>query len=351
MIPCPEVKSYDFIASLGSACIVADKIQKNDLRLFSGPLDWIVSNPGSTIKFLESNFNDFLKLDNLKIKGIHENNSTYLVQDTKYNLLFVHDFLKDCPLINQHMNINNKYNKRILNFYSWCSKADSALFIMYFPTMDDYLPQVKELISTLKEKFPDLDFDLLILFLTDKKEAKILKVLENCYLGYVYHNESNWIESDPFWRHILRNFSINFSFKTIELANIAYLENNRLDFKNTGQFIYTGLAQYENNGRWSVGNETRIGVKIRNKVTDMLVKCSTYKNPYSFVYVNGQYAGVIDFTKKKHVEKRFDLSHIPLFENKLIIEFIHDAYISPLSAGESTDSRRLAVYFNEIHFS
>ncbi|WP_410509094.1 DUF1796 family putative cysteine peptidase [Methanosarcina hadiensis] len=262
MITCPEVKSYDFIASLGSACIVADKIQKNNLRLFSGPLDWIVSNPSSTIQFLGSEFNDFFKLNNLKTKGIHENNFTYLVEDTSYNLLFVHDFLKDSTISSQYLHLNSKYNRRISNFYRWCLKAESALFIMYFPGQDDYLPEVKELISTLKEKFPDLNFDLLILFLSDKKEARVSKVLENCYVGYVYHNESNWVDSDPFWRHLLRNFSINFSFKTIDLAGVSYLEDNYLDFKDTGKFVYTGLAQYENTGRWATGNRTRIGVKI-----------------------------------------------------------------------------------------
>ncbi|MGB9938733.1 DUF1796 family putative cysteine peptidase [Methanosarcina sp.] len=351
MIQYPEVKSYDFIVSLGSACIVADKIQKNNLRLFSGPVDWIVSNPDSTAQFIKSNFMDFLNLDNLKIKAIHDNNTTYLVQDTKYDLLFVHDFLKDIPLSHQYSDLRKKFSRRILNFYRWCSEAESALFVMYFPESDNYLHRIKALELILKEAFPHLDFDLLIVFLSDKKEARILKVMDNAYIAYVYHNESNWTDSDPFWRHILRHFSINFSPGTIELAKLAYLENKRLDFKNTDQFIYTGLAQYESNGRWATGNKTRIGVKVRHTVSSMLVKCSTYKSKYSFVYVNGEYAGTLDFTKKNYIEKKFDLSSIPMPENKLILEFIHDMPVSPLYIGESEDSRNLTVYFNSIKFS
>lgn len=351
MIQNPETKSYDFIVSLGSACIVADKIQKNNLRLFSSPVDWIVSNPDSTAQFIKSNFKDFFNLDNLKIKGIHDNNTSYLVQDTKHDLLFVHDFVKGIPLSLQYPHLRKKFSRRILNFYRWCSEAESALFVMYFPESDNYLNRIKELELILRENFPNLDFDLLIVFLSDKKEARVLKVLENAYIAYVYHDESNWIDSDPFWRHILRHFSINFSPKTIELAKLAYLEKKRLNFKNTAQFVYTGLEQYESNGRWATGNRTRIGVKIPGKVSRMLVKCSTYKNKYSFVYVNGEYAGALDFTKNNYLEKEFDISSIPAPEEKFILEFIHDMPVSPLYTGESGDSRDLTVYFNNIKFS
>lgn len=352
----PEKKSYDFIASLGSACIVADKLGKNNLRLFSGPLDWIVGNPESTASFIKNDFRDFLNLDDLNIKGVHDNNTTYLVQDAKHDLLFVHDFLKDIPLKTQYPDIKKKYTRRIQNLYNWASKAETALFAIYFPDPANYLQQAENLILILKNKFPSLDFDLLVIFLSDKKEAKISKVLENCYAAYVYHNESNWVDSDPFWRHIFRFFSLNFSLKTLELANISLLEKKiigpeTLDFKNPGQFIYTGLAQYENSGRWSTGNKTLIGVKTRRKVSKMLVKCSSYRNTYSFVYVNGEYAGILDFTGSKYLEEKLDISFIPMPENKLIIEFSHDMPISPLYIGESGDSRDLGVYFNYIKFS
>ena len=35
----------------------------------------------------------------------------------------------------------------------------------------------------------------------------------------------------------------------------------------------------------------------------------------------------------------------------LVIDFIHESPISPLSIGESADSRMLAVLFDEIKFS
>ena len=38
-------RSYDFAVSLGTACIVASKMENNNLRLFSGPFDWIVGSP------------------------------------------------------------------------------------------------------------------------------------------------------------------------------------------------------------------------------------------------------------------------------------------------------------------
>jgi len=354
--PIPETKSYDFVMSLGSACIVADKLGKNNLRLFSGPFDWIVSNPYSTTQFIKHDFNDFLNLGNLEIKGIHENNTTYLVEDKKYNLLFVHDFVKDIPLAAQYAELHKKYTRRISNFYSWASKAESALFVIYFPESDNYLEQAKELLSTLKTRFPALNFDLMIVFLSDKREAKISKLLDNCYIAYVYHDESKWVDSDSFWRHILRSFSLNFSFKTLELSNIAWLEKKLLGFEslkfdNPKKFIYAGLSQEENAGRWSSGEKTQIGLRIQGRPSKMLVKCNSYKNNYSFVYVNGEYIGVLDFTKSKSLEKKFDISSIVIPDNKLIIKFFHDTPISPLYLGESGDPRALAVFFNYIKFS
>jgi len=47
----------------------------------------------------------------------------------------------------------------------------------------------------------------------------------------------------------------------------------------------------------------------------------------------------------------FDLKDINMENGYLVIDFIHESPISPLSIGESADSRMLAVLFDEIKFS
>jgi hypothetical protein len=126
-----------------------------------------------------------------------------------------------------------------------------------------------------------------------------------------------------------------------------------LDFKNpddTGRFVYLGLSNPEPHGRWSIGDKTRIGLKLNTKPEKMTVKCGSYKNKNSLVYVNGKCAGSLDFTTDNYSHE-FDIKDIDMENRYLVIDFIHETPISPLFIGESPDSRILVVLFDEIRFS
>jgi len=58
-----STRSYDFAVSLGTACIVASKMENNNLRLFSGPFDWIVGSPDRVHYLIKNNSKDFFLYD------------------------------------------------------------------------------------------------------------------------------------------------------------------------------------------------------------------------------------------------------------------------------------------------
>lgn len=343
---------YDFAVSLGAACIVADKMEKNNLRLFSGPFDWIVGSPERVNYLIKNNFKGFFRYENLEIEGRRD--GKFLVRDKLNRLLSVHDFKGSGNKVtkSEYNQVKEKYDRRIRRLYDWCRRSEKALFVIFLES-EDNLPEVYRIKETISFSFPHLCFDILVVYLCPEKISEIKRIDDHLYLARVYHDEGNWPGSDLHWKNVLSRFSIDFSHKTIDLSEVLPLKNNRLSFRDPddmNRFVYLGLSNPEPHGRWSIGDKTRIGLKLNKKPEKMTVKCGSYRNKSSLVYVNGKCAGSLDFTTNSYSHE-FDIKDIDMENRHLVIDFIHETPISPLSIGESPDSRMLAVLFDEIRFS
>ena len=345
-------KSYDVAVSLGTACIVANKMENSNLRLFSGPFDWIVGSPERVHYLIKNNFKDFFLYENMEIEG--RKDGKFLVRDKLNWILSVHDFKETGNKIDEfeYRKVMEKYERRIKRFYDWCRLSEKALFVIFISSEEDFsdVYTTKEVIHNY---FPQLRFDILIVFLCPEKVSEIKIMDDDIYLAHIYHDESNWAKSDLHWKNILNHFSIDFSHKTIGLSEISYLKGDCLNFKNaedTERFVYLGLSHSEPSGRWSIGDKTRIGLRLKTRPEKMTIKCHPYKNRSSLVYINGKCAGNLDFTTSSHSQE-FDIKNVDLENDYLVIDFIHETPISPLSIGESSDSRKIAVCFDEIRFS
>ncbi|MEH7210142.1 DUF1796 family putative cysteine peptidase, partial [Priestia megaterium] len=86
---------YDAIFSLGDLCLTSLQLKDNNLRTFSGILDWVSSPSLKNVNvLLQNRFADFLNLKNLRIiKYISQ--WDLLVWDEVYNIGFNHDFKTD----------------------------------------------------------------------------------------------------------------------------------------------------------------------------------------------------------------------------------------------------------------
>lgn len=116
---------------MGGFCQVAYQIERNNLKTFSGPIDWMLSPYLSDVnRLLKMRFLDFMNLNNLTVQG-KANIDTYIVKDNLYNIESYHDFsteYTDDPLFPYPV-FKNKLDRRINAFYNKCSNSDSILFI------------------------------------------------------------------------------------------------------------------------------------------------------------------------------------------------------------------------------
>ena len=345
-------RQYDFVVSLGIACMVARKLENNNLRLFSGPFDWIAGTTESVNYLIKNNFKGFFLYENLEIEG--RKDGEILVRDKLNWLLSIHDFKESKNKItkSEYSKVMEKYDRRIRRFYDWCRRSEKALFVIHLGYEKEF-PDVYKIKETISFCFPQLDFDILVIYLCPDRISEIDKIDENLYIGNVYHDDDNWQKSDLHWKNILNRFSIDFSHRTIDLSDVLPLKNDRLNFKNPDEvdrFVYLGLSKHEPHGRWSVGDKTRLGLKLKTRPEKMTVKCYSYRNRTSLVYVNGKCVGSLDFTTNSYSHE-FDIKNIDVKDSYLVIDFTHETPISPLSVGESSDWRMIAVNFDEIQFS
>ncbi|KUP25382.1 DUF1796 family putative cysteine peptidase [Paenibacillus sp. DMB5] len=108
---------YNSIVSLGWYCATAASLSKNGFRSFSGPFDWCTSEYEGVLHLIESDFKDFLSIEN--IETFDEKPKEF--KDSKYGILYNHDiqnsFAEDFPAIKE------KYSRRIHRFLEETKKG------------------------------------------------------------------------------------------------------------------------------------------------------------------------------------------------------------------------------------
>jgi len=103
--------------SLGFFCGIAASLSRYGLRSFSGPFDWCFSDFYGVIHFLETDFSDFLNMDNLEI--VEEKPNEF--KDIKYGLHYNHDVKNNFET--EYEAIRQKYLHRIEVFLKASSEG------------------------------------------------------------------------------------------------------------------------------------------------------------------------------------------------------------------------------------
>ena len=106
------MENYQHVISLGHFCAVASELERLGYRDASLPFDWLITPFESVMHMIETNFNDFLVLENLK----RDEKRKYIIKDTKYNIAFYHDYKPNQSIETQHEIVKAKYDRRIRGF-------------------------------------------------------------------------------------------------------------------------------------------------------------------------------------------------------------------------------------------
>ncbi|AOZ93917.1 DUF1796 family putative cysteine peptidase [Paenibacillus crassostreae] len=123
---------YDSIFSLGDLCLASIQLEKNNLRLFSGVLDWVGSPQLPEVsRLLMNRFTGFMELENLRVVG-DAGADMLLVSDEYYHIFSNHDFSKVLNPNNNlfdYPNVKQKFDRRIQRFLEKMENSERILFV------------------------------------------------------------------------------------------------------------------------------------------------------------------------------------------------------------------------------
>ncbi|MUL34242.1 DUF1796 family putative cysteine peptidase [Priestia megaterium] len=197
---------YDSIFSLGDLCLTSLQLKDNNLRTFSGILDWVSSPSLKNVNvLLQNRFADFLNLKNLRIiKYISQ--WDLLVWDEVYNIGFNHDFKTDkntLTYLGGYAEVKEKYDRRIQRFLEKLSTSQRILFIRTEANFEE----VAELEAILSGMIAN-DFRILVINHTDVDHLveKSWSLQRVCAIELPNHDK--WNANNHYWKKILTDITL-----------------------------------------------------------------------------------------------------------------------------------------------
>ncbi|GAB6991498.1 DUF1796 family putative cysteine peptidase [Paenibacillus pini] len=143
--------NYSTIYSLGDLCLAAIQLEKNDLRPFAGPIDWMGSyNLPDVSRLIHNRFSGFMSYGHLQVQEII-NNNIYLVLEREYQIMSNHDFYthNNSPTqLEAYPEIKAKYDRRIERFLHKAATSKHILFIRTRGTFEQ-AAELQEVLSNL----------------------------------------------------------------------------------------------------------------------------------------------------------------------------------------------------------
>jgi hypothetical protein len=164
---------------LGCNCQPSFKTRECGVRGHAFPFDWCFTPYESLYHFIDTDFKDFFKKENLiqsdkklfkdfvyqfcvNQNGTHISESPGWVLDKESGMFFIHDFTNGLPetIEREHAVHHAKYLRRINRFYSEINSGKHVYFIRFGAITK---AQSISLVDLLKRKFPNLKFTLIVI--------------------------------------------------------------------------------------------------------------------------------------------------------------------------------------------
>lgn len=193
--------NYDAIFSLGDLCLASIQLKKNNLRPYSGVLDWMGSPQLSDVnRLLMNNFIGFMELENLSLVG-DANEEMLLVSDNVYHILSNHDFSKahnTYTHLATYPEVKQKFDRRIQRFLEKTDHCQSSLFVRTEGNFQDVY-DLQVVLSGLVRN----DFRILLI-----NHAPVSGIVEldwplDKVCALQLPNQDKWVSNDHFWKMIL----------------------------------------------------------------------------------------------------------------------------------------------------
>ena len=129
-------KKYDIVYSIGHDCACSMYLKKHNLRVVSGPLDWLTSVPAhQRFDLILNDFAGFMNMDDFqfvdKDPNITNDDKCDYYKNTRTGLYFYHDFAAGVPITKTFPDVAEKYWRRIHRFYDNIRNKERVLLVWF----------------------------------------------------------------------------------------------------------------------------------------------------------------------------------------------------------------------------
>lgn len=198
---------YDGIFSLGSLCLTAIQLERNGLRPYAGPVDWLASYTLPDVsRFIRARCAGFMERGSLRYEltfgGTH-----LIVRELLYNFISNHDFFvsqNDPGRLEMYSHVKAKYDLQIARFLERAENGRRLLFVRCGGSRQE----VEELRDTL-DGFVGHTYALLHVCETNTQTLRELDwgLDRVCAVELPGDQHSIWTGNHRFWHHMLSGIS------------------------------------------------------------------------------------------------------------------------------------------------
>lgn len=252
-----QLKRYDNCISLGWFCGTASSMSRYGLRSHSGPFDWYYSKLDSVLKVMETDFQDFMKKENLLI----DSKDYRVFHDIKYGFRFNHDVQNDFEI--EYSMIYRKYMRRAEYFMA--SVQQPTCFIRTVRSEEEikFIEENKDYIyKVIKRSNSNNEIIFLILrYMRELPNSYIwFRLNIEQYVGRTYEMRHMFDSSEDFSeyckKHILsdRNMKRNLKYDRIYYKELEFMRKlSEADF-DIGSIFKEFYPDIDEGGGISMGS-------------------------------------------------------------------------------------------------
>lgn len=152
------VKKYNIIYSIGEDCGCAMNLQFNNLRLSSGPFDWLThATFEKRFELMLNDFKDFFNYEDFvflnKDPNAENDDKNDYYNNTNTGFYFYHDFTIGVPFDEIFPEVKAKYERRIKRFYENIINNKKVLLVWFSRSKDTPNELIVKCANELCKKF------------------------------------------------------------------------------------------------------------------------------------------------------------------------------------------------------
>ncbi|MBP1310519.1 DUF1796 family putative cysteine peptidase [Paenibacillus sp. FSL M8-0228] len=199
---------YDAVFSLGGHCLPSIQLDKNGLRPYAGPLDWMISGNLSQIsRLLDARFADFMDVDSLRVTGHDYGEHNFMVEDANYEIIAAHHFpvsQNTSEQLTSYPAFKTTLDRRIARLLDQFTLASRLLLVRLGGNRE----QAVELHDVLLQRITH-DFRLLYVDYTGTDGVTELDWGLERLVSVELPPEDIWNGQDEMWRYMLENVRLH----------------------------------------------------------------------------------------------------------------------------------------------